>query len=351
MFKPSITLVVDPRFPGGTSSAVARELYALVGAFELEVVFYKSSMFRGDTINPKIDSACMELGIETRWSPSIVKCRNVVFHNPASLKFDADFPIRIVAENFIVVAHENFMKPDGEEGFDVAHCLGLLSKATVAKRWSIAPVSNYCRTVVGRWLAQHEVMQSQWSITTANWINICDFETFEPNPKPRDRRGRFSRAGFEKFDTAENMLRQYPPHAEACKILGADSFLLDPKSIPSHWEMLAFGSINVSVFLNDIDFFVYYTHPNLAESFGRVVAEAVASGKLVITDHRLAQSFPEMCIAAESADIDAIIQRYCSNPKDYVAFVKNAQTRLSDFSSEKFLTDLYLNLTISGDAA
>jgi hypothetical protein len=32
-----------------------------------------------------------------------------------------------------------------------------------------------------------------------DWINICDFPFAPPTPAPRDRRGRHSRPGFEKF--------------------------------------------------------------------------------------------------------------------------------------------------------
>ena len=49
--------------------------------------------------------------------------------------------------------------------------------------------------------------------------------------------------------------------------------------------------MKVPDFLASIDFFVYFTHPLLRESFGRAIAEAIAAGKLVITDPETAGPF------------------------------------------------------------
>ena len=60
-------------------------------------------------------------------------------------------------------------------------------------------------------------------------------------------------------------------------------------------------------FLSGIDFFVYFTNPNWRESFGRVIAEAIAAGKLVITDPGTAATFGDAVVASDGADVDGII--------------------------------------------
>ena len=82
----------------------------------------------------------------------------------------------------------------------------------------------------------------------------------------------------------ETMLRHFPARAERCVLLGADGFLDDPEWVPRHWTALRFGEMDVASFLGEIDFFVYFTNPMWRESFGRVIVEAIAAGKLVITD-------------------------------------------------------------------
>ena len=54
---------------------------------------------------------------------------------------------------------------------------------------------------------------------------------------------------------------------------------------------MRFGAMPVPDFLASIDFFVYFTHPLLREGFGRAIAEAIAAGKLVITDEETAEPF------------------------------------------------------------
>ena len=59
--------------------------------------------------------------------------------------FQSRFPIRIVARKLVVVAHENFLRPGGEESFDVGKCLGQIDRAALALNKAIAPISPWNR--------------------------------------------------------------------------------------------------------------------------------------------------------------------------------------------------------------
>ena len=65
--------------------------------------------------------------------------------------------------------------------------------------------------------------------------------------------------------------------------------------IPANWVVYPFGSLDVVDFLRSIDVFVYFHHPNWVESFGRVIAEAMASGLPTI----LPTSFQSRCFKQE----------------------------------------------------
>jgi hypothetical protein len=90
----------------------------------------------------------------------------------------------------------------------------------------------------------------------------------------------------------------------------------------------------VERFLSEIDFFVYFTHPLWQESFGRAVAEAVAAGKLVITDPATADTFST--VAADSHDVEGVIARFLADPESYRAAVRRSQAELARWSPQSF---------------
>jgi len=328
--KHEITLVLDTRFPGGTSSAVARELYALSEFARVRVVGIHSRMFKGNEDNPKLTAVFEELGITPEYNPKTITSETIVIHNPSFLKFNETLETQFVCNRLIAVAHENFLRPNGAESFDVSKCLSLISQTSLARQFFIAPVSGYNRGTVERWL---KTSDANWHVTEFDWFNICDFEMCEPTSNPSDRRGRHSRAGFEKFPNNETMHLLFPQSAGYCGILGADSLIADSQH-PKYWDLYKFQEIEVAKFLEKVDFFIYFTHPNLQESFGRVIAEAIAAGKMVITDALTAQTFGSAVSAALPKDVDAIIHGFIDDPQAYQIHVKNAQSTLNRFSAE-----------------
>lgn len=323
----------DPRFSGGTGAAVATEIGALAGQVDLAVHAIETSMFKGRRINAKLEQALDQQGLSLDWNAAVIRADTIVFHNPSCLKFDSGIHTRFSCDDMFVVTHENFLRPGGSEAFDVGRCLSILDRATICRNRALAPVSRYNRAGVEQWLAR---CGSDWRLADFDWFNILDLDLLPPTSNPRDRRGRHSRPGLEKFPPIEEMLIHFPQHAESCVILGADNLLLDPDSLPKHWHVCRFGEQEVTAFLEQIDFFVYYTHPLWRESFGRVIAEAISAGKVVITDAGTASSFGSAVISADGRDVDAIIQAFIADPARYRAFVRDAQASLRRFGTEAF---------------
>ena len=312
---------------------MAADLRALRGHVELEVAAIETAMFRGRDPSPPLQDALDELGLELQWNPPVIRADTAIFHNPSCLKFDGSFAPRISCATALVVTHENFLRPSGSEGFDVAHCLGLLDRAIACGRRRLAPVSPTNRRGVAGWLAQ---TGGAWSLAPFDWFNICDMPLSPPSDRPRDRRGRHSRPGPEKFPPLATMLRHFPPEADRSAILGADLLLLEPDALPKHWELIRFGELDVARFLEGIEFFVYFTHPLWRESFGRVIAEAIASGKVVITDPATAENFGTAVIASEGEDLEELIAGFVANPERYKRFVRQAQSWLQRFGPDAF---------------
>ncbi len=106
--------------------------------------------------------------------------------------------------------------------------------------------------------------------------------------------------------------------------------------VPQHWELMPFGSEDVDDFLQTIDFFVYYTHPFWQESFGRVIAEALAAGKVVIAAGPTGATFADGVIAATPEEVDGVVAALIAAPNDYRAQVARGQAALSAFGVTAF---------------
>ncbi len=332
-----LALVVDPRFPGGTSVAVAAEIRALARATDLRVVALETKMFAGREIHPAVQAALEANGLDLIWNPAVVRADTIVVHNPSCLRFDSALPVRMSCTRAVVVTHENFVRPNGSEAFDVAACLDLLEARLVCAERSLAPVSPYNRQTVRDWLSRGT---RTWPLADRDWFSILDLELIPPTLHPRDRRGRHSRPGFEKFPHEDLMRAHFPTHAEACIILGGDGLLLAPERLPAHWDVRPFGASEVADFLKEIDFFVYFTNPLWRDSFGRVIAEAIAAGKVVLTDALTATSFPGAVVVSDGSDVDRLIRELVRDPIRYGDIARRAQATLARLSPDAFVTHL-----------
>ncbi|SPH23321.1 hypothetical protein DEA8626_02385 [Defluviimonas aquaemixtae] len=338
----NLAYLIEPRFPGGTSSALAAELAVTAGTGRVSIHPAETSMFDGRSIAPQLVRTLNVLGLECTECARTIGADIVVIHNPAFLKFEKLLSTHIVARHVIAVTHENFLRPGGEEGFDVAHCLSLIDRSTLSLRKSVAPISPNNRATVEEWAARHG-LPSGWDILPEDWINICDFDMAPPTDRPRDRRGRHSRPGPEKFPKPATLDLIFPSHAEANVILGADMLIAGQETHP-HWTLHPFRGLDVARFFEMIDFMVYFTAPGWRESFGRVLAEGIAAGKVVISDRETAAGFDGAVIGAEPEEVDGIIRLFIAEPERYISHVRSAQTVLSRFSPEAF-RDRFLRLT------
>jgi hypothetical protein len=332
---PRIAYLLEPRFPGGTSGAVARELRAVAPRARIEVHGVTSAMFPGRPPAGVLAETLDDLGLKLALDAPRISADRVIVHNPSFLKFDTDLRTRIVTEELIVVTHENFLRPGGHESHEVARCLDLLDRNSLALRKTLAPISPHNRATVESWLGTHP-SHGHWHVAEEDWINICDFPLEPPTRAPRDRRGRHSRPGFEKFPGPAALDLCFPPHAEANVILGAD-LIDDLARQRPHWQTYPFQGLDLATYFSRIDFMVYFTAPTFRESFGRVMAEGIAAGKLVISDDETASAFGGAVVASSPERVDEVIAGFVAAPDRYAGQVHAAQARLADFSAESFL--------------
>lgn len=329
----TIAWLIEPRFPGGTSFAVAAEWRALRGLARPAIHAFRSRMFGTAPDTPALAEALRDMNLALQDVGGPIGADLVILHNPAFLKFETAPLPPILCRDLVVVTHENFLRPGGAPGFDVAGCLDRLDRATLAARKWLAPVSAINRASLRDWCARHPA--PAWRIAPEDWFNICDLPRRPPPERPADRRGRLSRPGAEKFPALDQLDLCFPAHAGANLILGADSLIAARISRP-HWQLLPFGALSPARFFDRIDFHVHFTAPTWQESFGRVIAEALAAGRVVLTDPATASGFGPGVIGCAPHEVDAIIAGLIAAPDRYGQMVLDGQAWLDRLSPEAF---------------
>ncbi|MDP0941280.1 hypothetical protein, partial [Klebsiella quasipneumoniae] len=89
--------------------------------------------------------------------------------------------------------------------------------------------------------------------------------------------------------------------------------------------VLDFGSVEPKDFLAGIDIFVYYTHPDWVEAFGRVIFEPMCVGVPCILPPEFEKLFgPAALYAAHPGEVAGIARDLYENPARYEAQVNRA---------------------------
>ena len=328
-----VALLVDPRFPGGTGSAVAAEIRALAPRVNLAVFDLATAMFRGRAGRTRRSPALWRSwACRSCREPPVVHADTIVLHNPTCLRFDSALGPRLSAARVIVVTHENFLRPGGCEGFDVGHCLGLVAGrvaggerllapdfghqprerrrlAGAASGFGLAPrpgrLAEHLRPAVPRADA-HAARPPRPPLACRSSRSSRRSRRCAPSSRHRPSAARSS-APTPCFSTARACRR-----TGSCCASGRCRFpISSPASTSSSTSPIRCWR----------------------ESFGRAIAEAIAAGKLVITDPETAEPFgPGVVADTGTGDgIDRIIASHVADPSRYAAAVRRAQADLAAY--------------------
>jgi tetratricopeptide (TPR) repeat protein len=172
-----------------------------------------------------------------------------------------------------------------------------------------------------------------------DWINVLDVDEWDRGlgggPRPDRsgpmRIGRHARDNAVKWPaTREAVLEVYPAEGDVeVHVLGGQRTpgrLL--RRIPPNWRVEPFGARPPQEFLAGLDVFVYYTHPDWVESFGRAIAEAMAAGVPCVLPPAYEAAFGDAATYAEPSGALAAARRLHGDPAAYRAQALRAQARM-----------------------
>ncbi len=311
-----IAMVGDFRFPGGTSSCMAQEIKAQARAgYRTALVQVPAPVLKKRrAFNPSI-MACLHAGQATVVPvEEPLSARLVLIHHPLVFAQRPERSPRIDASVKRLIVHQP--PADGTQA---------------EPRYDVRAVQEVVRGLFGegiQWAPVGPLVRENLpgpetgiEVTDSDWFNLIDVDEWAVDRSrfvgDRPVIGRHGRPEWHKWPaSAEVILAAYPRDERFCvKILGgAEAAERIIGERPSNWHVYPFGAMHPRKFLREIDFFVYYHHPEWIEAFGRTILEALASGCPVIVPRHFEALFEDACLYADPSEVRAIVEALYADP-------------------------------------
>lgn len=275
-----------------------------------------------------------------------VTCNLLIIRYPPVLEHKQRYIPNIKAADIRVIVNQPPMSdygPDGERRYHLENCArNVFEMFGQNATWH--PIGPLVREALH---THHADELHHINLSEEDWSNIIDVEGWERAPHRRDqldpiRIGRHSRDSPHKWpDTSNDILAAYPDasNIEVHVLGGADSAAALIGEIPSNWTVYEFGSVHPKEFLKELDVWIYFSHPDWLESFGRTIIEAMAVGVPVILPEYYRPLFEDAALYATPQSALEMAQRLCNDPDAYEAHVQFAQA----YVREKFSYEMHLS--------
>lgn len=334
-----VIIVADFRFPGGTSSAVAAEIRALrqggysVALYQIDAPILTNIERWNDRITGLVDAGdAVVLPADSEAS-----CRVLLIHSPWLFVEAPKQRPRLESSLNILVAHHTPTDARGRLNYDAVLVEHNASKAFGGPVvW--APISPVCReSFIDAGLTQ-TCLRHDWTnvVFVDDWGRARTRFTSEIPVV-----GRHSRPQLEKWPAKRaDLLAMYPVDSNfVVKLLGVGEkvrALMEP--FPDHWMTWEFDQIPVRDFLAEIDFFVYFHHPDWIETFGLTIAEAAAAGCVVITHPYLEKTFGKAALYCSPEGAPALVETISQEPHYFAELSAQGRATVDDkFGPEAYL--------------
>lgn len=276
-------------------------------------------------------------------------CDKLILRYPPILQYYQKYIPQVTAKDIHVIVNQPPMSdytPEGVLRYRLEDCERNIARSFNGKAtWY--PIGPLVRDAL---LNHHADELSHIELSKHDWNNIIDIDGWKRDvyqPQGKLKIGRHSRDHFVKWPgSKETLLAAYPEREDIeVHVLGgvkAPSELLG--YTPSNWVVHDFGSVHPKDFLKEVDVYLYYSHPDWVEAFGRVIIEAMAVGVPVILPEIYKPLFKEAALYADEYSAVKLAQQLASDP---VAYQKQVDIALK-YANEKFSYQTHINRINNG---
>lgn len=325
-----VVFVADPRFSGGTSTALIAEMQAAARAgVPNALIPVKSPPLKKCWPYHAGVRAELAAGSTALIEPGArVVADFAIVHHPLLLSAPLAEPINLEAETVVLVLHHPMKNGVGEIEYDLSKICAHL-RDLFGSEPHLAPVGP----LVAEQIERPEAYGAQPELL--DWRNLIDVDAWARPPRRPDpdriRIGRHSRPYAPKWpDTLDAALAAYPPHKRyQISMLGGAGGHLDRLygAAPKEWELLSFGAIAPREYLHSLDFYVYHHSEKWVEAFGLAILEALSVGLPTILPKHFQKLFGDGALYAEPGRTADIVDALVADPEAYRLQCERAQSR------------------------
>ncbi|PFG63455.1 hypothetical protein AXZ77_2062 [Thioclava sp. ES.031] len=317
-----ITLVMDPRFTGGTAQAFRTDVLACrARGMRVGIEFFEAGAFYLPTEAP--NPTLLELADLDDIVLSPDRSAMTFLHNPqifgrAQLGRAPRPPRLPKSERIFVVAHHPPFLGDGALAYDplgTDQAIARLLPEPKTVEW--LPVSGLVR-------AQLRSFQPFLALHAQDWPNSFDTGQWQPKREKLQPGlwtiGRHGRAHEDKWpDAAEDIAASLPARRDLHpRVLGAEAEFFASRGVDvSGWDILPFGTEDVAGFLDGLDLFSYFHSARWREAFGRTVAEAMMMGLRCVLDPALRPTFGPHALYCHPREVTQVVSRIREAPNGH----------------------------------
>lgn len=302
--------ITDFRLPGGTTHSLAEEVRAQAEAGYRTHLVHAPSHLVGKATgwSSNILEVSKLPGVRVSSERAHVRAKLVIFRHPSVAEQTPSTFKNIVADKVVIVANNAAADRSGEYRYDVAAVTKKLRGLFgVEPLWApIGPVVS----------ASIEEQSVEVERTNEYWLNLLRVDGVSPPRRGfvahKPVIGRHSRPQPAKWPaTRDELLAAYPATSDLhVEILGGARVAQDLLgSVPENWHVVPFGGEAPNDFLQRIDFWVYFHHPELREAYGRAIIEALASGAVVVLPEYLRETFGTAALYCEPSEVEGLVRK------------------------------------------
>jgi hypothetical protein len=322
-----IAYVTDFRFAGGNSSISANEIQILDKAgYRVAMVHLESPVLGHDMhLHPRALAAARLPGTLLATIDHVVDVRLTIVRHPTVLQLADPRRSAITTGSLaVIVNHAPYEADLGGSPYDAA-----VVAANASTIFGTTPVIYPESGLVHHLL---DGMLDPRLVADESWTGVLPSSPSRQSPRrparrrltgrPRPVIGRHSRDSHAKWPDAEVLRAVYPVDGSwDVRVLGGAAKARQRTGIDveSIWTVYPFGSRPVGEFLDELDFWVYVHGPELYESFGMAIVEALAAGLVVVLPRHLEPTFGDAAVYAEPDEVLPLVERLWRDPAAYAA--------------------------------